>query len=268
MKSIAEQIILGSMCGDGSISFKYKYPVYQEIHSIKQADYLIWKAGLLKDIRPKMYYSGSKSQQNKFYKTIGLYTPMSKELLKYHGLFYNGKNGEKHITSKILKMMKPLALAVWYMDDGSYNYSHSTVELTSCMNNFSVQKNIKRYFERCFGLKCYIHNVRGSLNLVRFTVESSDKFLRMIEKYIPVCMSYKLGHLRSDNDSKFDKIRSKARETALRWRKNNARLIDDYQKKFRLKNRERLNMWHRNHYKSNREKILARRREIKLQKNG
>lgn len=264
MNKTTEQVILGSMCGDGHISFKYKYPVYREIHSIKQEEYIMWKYKLLKDLKPKTYHTISGSQQNKKYKSVGLYTPMNEKLLNYHRMFYGDLVGEKSIPFKVLQMLKPLGLAIWYMDDGSYNFSHSTVEITSCMNNIKVQHDIKRYFESKYEMKCYIHNVRKGLNLIRFSVESSDKFLKMIRRYVPDCMSYKLGHLYSGNDERFKAIISKAKNTASVWRMNNYAKICKYQNEYRLNNKERINAWHREYYKNNREKIINRRKELKL----
>jgi hypothetical protein len=264
MNLITEQVILGSMCGDGNICHKSKNPVFREVHSIKQEDYLLWKSKLISELNPRVFYSESKSQQDKFYKTVGFYTSASEDLIKYQRLFYYDKRGEKHISYKILKMLKPLALAIWYLDDGSYNYSHSSIEIASCMNNLKVLKSIKRYFIKHLGLECNIHHVRDDLNVIRFTVKSSDKFLKLIQKYVPDSMRYKLGHLCEENLSKIKEFKAKAFETSKLWKKENAEYLDEYFKNYRLKNKDSINAWHRQHYIDNKDAIQVKHREYNV----
>ena len=44
----AEQVLLGSLLGDGSLSrMNEKHIYYSEIYSLKQRDYLLWKMRLM-----------------------------------------------------------------------------------------------------------------------------------------------------------------------------------------------------------------------------
>jgi len=259
MNKIAEQIMLGSMCGDGTIRHRYKYPVYREAHSIKQEDYLRWKSKLIKELNPKLFYTEENNKErNKIYKKIELYTPMNKNLLRFHKLFYKGRTGNKHISYKVLKMLKPLGLAVWYMDDGSYFYRGSVVELASCMNDFKVQRDIKRYFKNILGLTCSINKAAGGLHIIKLSVESSDRFLKMIQKYIPDCMKYKLGHLCADNFVKLKEAKHKVSECSKLWNKINAEHVSKRQKLYYLKNKDYIRERYNNYYLMNRDKVLSR----------
>ena len=64
MNSEFEQILFGSMCGDGYIGIapKHKTPHYSEGHCIAQKDYLLWKMKYFMSYNPKFYQvSGGKT---------------------------------------------------------------------------------------------------------------------------------------------------------------------------------------------------------------
>jgi recombination protein RecA len=227
MKAITEQVLLGSMCGDGYIRHISRYPYYGESHSVQQKDYIVWKSEFLSELNPKIIETSQfHKKMRKVYKGVRLYTPINKELLKFRKLFYKEKTvGTKHISYRVLKMLKPLALAIWYMDDGNYGYGGNNITLASCMNVIEIQEIIKRYFKNVLGLNCCVDKAASGLHVIRFSVESSDKFLRLIQKYVPDCMKYKLGHLCVENSIKLKEFKVKRSSYVKSWSiKNKQRL--------------------------------------------
>ena len=107
------QVILGALMGDGNLS----KPVnkndgsarFRMGHGAKQAAYLDWKVSLLKNI-PHSKTSNAKGA------VFADFTPLA-ELGELEETVYFG-DGKKHLSWDYLKSLTPLALAVWYMDDG------------------------------------------------------------------------------------------------------------------------------------------------------
>jgi recombination protein RecA len=80
-------------------------------HGAKQVEYLDWKASLFGNI------TQSRSTNVKGAAFVDL-TPLP-ELAELREAVYLG-DGRKHLSYDYLKALTPLALAVWYMDDGGF----------------------------------------------------------------------------------------------------------------------------------------------------
>ncbi len=109
------QLVLGGLMGDAALS---PSPVAGSLgtrfrmgHGAKQVDYLDWKAGLFANI------AQSRRVDAKGRAFVDL-TPLP-ELAELRESVYLG-DGRKHLSYDYLKALTPLALAVWYMDDGSF----------------------------------------------------------------------------------------------------------------------------------------------------
>lgn len=104
-----EQVLLGSLLGDGGIYWrKTGTPYFQEQHCKEQAEYLSWKRSILsRKLRtvdlsaPKSGYTGES--------LVGFRTGHSPLLEPYRGV---------RSDLDLIDRLGPLGLAVWYMDDG------------------------------------------------------------------------------------------------------------------------------------------------------
>ena len=108
------QFILGSLMGDGNLSPNRRGRSgtrFRMGHGARQAAYLDWKASLLGNI-PHSRTVNAKGA------VFADFTPLP-ELGELHEAIYFG-DGKKHLGWDYLKSLTPLALAVWYMDDGSF----------------------------------------------------------------------------------------------------------------------------------------------------
>ncbi len=108
------QVVLGSLMGDGALS---KSRVTGSLgtrfrmgHCAKRIPYLDWKASLLGNIKQ------SRSTNANGDCFIDL-TPLP-ELADLRDAVYVG--GQKVLSWEYLKALTPLALAIWYMDDGTF----------------------------------------------------------------------------------------------------------------------------------------------------
>ena len=80
-------------------------------HGAKQAAYLDWKVSLLGNIACSRTTNAKGA-------VFADFTPLP-ELAEIHDAVYFG-DGKKHLSWDYLKALTPLALAVWYMDDGCF----------------------------------------------------------------------------------------------------------------------------------------------------
>ena len=109
------QVVLGSLMGDGNLSpnLRDRNGVRFRLgHGAKQLEYLQWKTALMGNIRHTMRES---SQGASFVD----FTPLP-ELAELRRAVYLG-DGKKFLSEEYLKALTPLALAIWYMDDGSFS---------------------------------------------------------------------------------------------------------------------------------------------------
>ncbi len=109
------QVVLGGLMGDAALS-PSRIPGslgtrFRMGHGAKQLDYLDWKASLLGNV------GQSRSTNAKGAGFVDL-TPLP-ELAEIREAVYLG-DGHKHLSWEYLKALTPLALAIWYCDDGSF----------------------------------------------------------------------------------------------------------------------------------------------------
>lgn len=190
-----KQIVFGTVLGDGFITRNDTCESQLSIeHSIKQYDYLIWKADKLKEFRTSV-----KPSSKDCFKFTTSHLPLFTEIRK---LFY--PNDIKIVTHSILEQLQPLALAVWYMDDGWLSLNNNGIGLchlaTHCFSLLE-QELIKSYFLNKWELESRIANDKKDDKLfyhIQFTAESSRKFIEIIRSYIHPTLLYKINENRKE----------------------------------------------------------------------
>lgn len=180
-----KQLIFGFLLGDGSIvkGKEDKNCRFSEAHSIKQKEYLLFKYEKLKP------YSG------KFIEYPGKYGTECKFSAKAHPIFnsfrkmFYDENGRKVIKFSTLRQITdPLALAIWFGDDGSNDVWDCRLATAS----YSI-KEIKRLIKwliATFGIKGFLHK-HGKYWYISIR-QDKFKFSKLIRSYLPKSMHYKL----------------------------------------------------------------------------
>ena len=256
-----KQILLGSLLGDGSIfSNSKRSAYYQEIHSIKQKDYLLWKyrnLGKFLGLKSRTYKTFEKTQK-KYYGKIRINSKSLPELLYYRKLFY--PNGKKTVSNQILDQINKLGLALWYCDDGNYHIIGKTVRIMTDGFSFEEQKLIKNWFLKSWGISCKIIKRKTGSYYIQFDRKEADNFLKLIMNHVPLSMRYKLGHLLEENLDIINSALDRASKTHKKYYlKNNVRILErqnKYRKQPEIIKRERVIK--QIYYKKNRDKILER----------
>ena len=180
LSEFQQQLILGCVLGDGYMR-KKTHAHLQITHSFKQRKYVDWKYQILKNlvITPPKTYKGNGDRVG-----YRFFTKSLPELTSIYKRFYSNK--VKVVPKDII--LKPLTLAVWYMDDGSKSYK-------SCYFNtqgFDLRSQ-NNLIEALARLK-----IRTRLNKdkqqfrIRVLTSSTPHLMSIIEPYVVKSMRYKI----------------------------------------------------------------------------
>lgn len=200
LSEIQQQVILGSLLGDGSLRLqktqKAKNPLFSVAHSDKQKDYLEWKELILKNISMGVTVQKNNRGFNTR-KDALLYKFFTKSLPCLHSLYDKFfKVGKKEVSLELLYGLTPIALAVWFMDDGS---SHkNTLYLHTCGLSENSVENVVSYFRDKYGIffkkrkrnNLYAGKVGFDLSVCQS--KGGYKFMELVAPYIIPSMQYKI----------------------------------------------------------------------------
>lgn len=196
-----EQVLLGSLLGDGGIERINITGRFREAHSIKQKEYLLWKKPFLQKFIPntRLYDVKYKYKNEvKLKSCIELKTKCFPILNKYYNLFY--PKGKKTITKEILNKITELGLLIWYLDDGNYSYNgYSGSYFLATCGSLEKQKLIQEWFKKRWNLNTEIvTNKKRKDYLIRLNVKEGKQFFEILYplfiKYkLPEKMKYKFG---------------------------------------------------------------------------
>jgi recombination protein RecA len=192
------QVILGALMGDGNLTPNRRGRNgirFRMGHGARQVAYLDWKVSLLGNI-------GHSRTENAKGAVFADFTPLP-ELAELHDAVYFG-DGKKHLTWEYLKSLTPLALAIWYMDDGSFVVRSKGVQertaggtgrieiVVEAMSPGSRERLVQYLRDtRKLDVQLVTKGAR-QVNAIRFTTEASEKFQKIVAPYVHPSMDYKL----------------------------------------------------------------------------
>lgn len=192
------QVVLGSLMGDGNLSPNPRGRNgvrFRLGHGAKQLDYLRWKTALMGNIAHTV-------RENKKGASFVDFTPLP-ELAELRRAVYLG-DGKKFLSEEYLKALTPLALAIWYMDDGSFSLrSKGLQERTAggsgrieiCVEAMTegTRARLSDYLRDTHGMDVKLRTAgsAGKAVLV-FSTASSARFQELVAPYMAPSMEYKL----------------------------------------------------------------------------
>lgn len=190
------EIMIGSLLGDGSLGVHNgKYPAFKERHSIKQKEYLEFKACVFSDLSKrsvKDYNAGTEGFNNGqlMCEWSTLAQPVFSEFMH---MFYH--SGKKAVPHNIADLLTPLALSVWYQDDGSLTHGDRQRILRIHTGSFDDNDRdlLIKAIENKYGLKFNEAVNNGSVDLRLEDKKSINKFIDLVKPYIHPSLSYKVG---------------------------------------------------------------------------
>jgi recombination protein RecA len=192
------QVVLGSLMGDGNLSPNRRGRSgtrFRLGHGAKQAAYLDWKVSLLGNIDCTRTVNAKGA-------VFADFTPLT-ELAELHDVVYFG-DGKKHLTWEYLKALTPLALAIWYMDDGSFSLRSKGLQertqggsgrIEICVEAMSAgsRERLVQYLRDTHGLDVRLR-AAGALNkaVLVFSTAGTEKFQKLVAPFVHPSMDYKL----------------------------------------------------------------------------
>ena len=184
LTQLQRSVVIGSLLGDGYLRIvRGRNNAFLEVnHGLKQKPYVDWKYSILRSISrsaPKARKGNGKRIAYRFT------TRQHPELTEFLRVFYQG--GQKSVPAIELD---PLAIAVWFMDDGS-RCRDADVYLNT---QFDLEGQ-----KRCMALLSGF-GIESTLNRdkqywrIRIKKSSLPKFWALITPYIIPSMNYKVGY--------------------------------------------------------------------------
>ncbi|MEB3068906.1 intein-containing recombinase RecA [[Mycobacterium] vasticus] len=192
------QVVLGSLMGDGNLSPNRRDrngARFRLGHGAKQVDYLQWKTALMGNI-------GHSTRENAKGSHFVDFTPLP-ELGELQRAVYLG-DGKKFLSEDYLKALTPLALAIWYMDDGSFTLRSKGLQERTAGGSGRIEICVEAMTEGTrTRLRDYLRDVHGLDVRLRlagsagkavlvFSTDATAKFQELVAPYMAPSMEYKL----------------------------------------------------------------------------
>lgn len=173
-------VIIGGLMGDSCVGESGEVVID---HGENQREYARYKADIL-NARVCSGYSGYRNDMSIV--SVHCYITAQTKLLR-------GIRPSKSESVNLINYINDKSLAIWYMDDGNRQKNMCKIHTES--SNKSDVSIMVGYLYRKFGIKSSIkgREVNGnSVFYISINTENSIKLYKIISKYIPQCMEYKI----------------------------------------------------------------------------
>jgi recombination protein RecA len=192
------QVVLGSVLGNGDLSPNGRDRSGARLRlrdGVEQRDYLEWKVSLLGNV-------GCSRMVDARGAAVAEFTPLPELDALQRTVHLAG--GQRTITEDYLKALTPLALAIWFMDDGSLTTrSKEPQEGTGggsgrvqlCVDALSEgsRDRLVDYLRDTHGLDVSWSSAGAAGRAeLRFSTEASHRFLTLVAPYVHPSMDHKL----------------------------------------------------------------------------
>jgi recombination protein RecA len=191
------KLILGSLLGDGSLSFASHHNAKFRVgHGERQIEYCQWKHEMLEPFANKIGKTGN---------GIGFDTIPMYQLAWLHEAVY-ATDGGRTVSDEFIEQLDERAIAAWYCDDGTFEghykrWGHG--KATICVAGLSMEDR-ERLAARCEELGMGLPTLSG--NNLLFSGGRTRQFQERIAPYVHPSLDYKLhpdlrGHFRWHPDT-------------------------------------------------------------------
>ena len=188
------QLIVGLLLGDGHLETQNGGRTYRlkVEHGSAQREYLEWLAKEFQEWLLSGWY-----EKRKGAKLVYGFTTVSHPAFRFYGAqFY--QNGKKRIPPMIKKLMTPLSLAIWFLDDGSAKSSKHRSLVIHSLGYTKKDLVIVQDALKCFGIESALHKQRNSSFRLYLPYASSlvvEQFVRPILNEVPT-LAYKVENIK------------------------------------------------------------------------
>ena len=190
-----QAILAGTLLGDGYLQKTGLRNARLRLeHGDKQRAYLFWKGRMFPQLfnGEPTYIERVHPKTKKTYAYWRWQSHATPELGKWHALFY--KDGAKRIPETLGDVLRePIALSVWYMDDGFYDpkQKHSLIYLGRVTR--SEAEIAREAIERNFSVTARVYDKKEKGFALFFPVAETRALHALVRPYVIESMRYKLS---------------------------------------------------------------------------
>ena len=175
------EFLRGIFIGDSRIHIRDKNTANLKLQDNENSDYLNWKLDKL-----EKFLNFKEITINRGFRYDSEFT--------YEFAKIKRELGERNPLYMLENHYSDLSLAIWFMDDGNYDTSNGHNRYSISVKRFKNQENLLNKIKDILIFKTGIKNIfinpkDGSIN---FTVQGTQQLAKIICKYIPKPMQYKL----------------------------------------------------------------------------
>lgn len=176
-------VLVGTLLGDANLQVVgNQFPQLKMGHCLAQEEFIWWKYEQLRCL----YASSPRLSGDMWWS----WSRNCKELVDFYRVFY--PQGKKVVTPEILSLVDDLALAVWFMDDGSRHGCGLRLNLGGLTDD---EYRLIREWLCDRGFPTTIHRDASCLNYLKLYMndKTSKVFQDRCGRYFIPCMRYKLA---------------------------------------------------------------------------
>jgi Holliday junction resolvase RusA-like endonuclease len=186
------EILVGTLLGDGHLETSNDGQTYRlKIeHGVAQQEYVTWLYEEFKEwVRSEPYVRARPDGR-----VFTGFTTYSHSALRFYGhQFYDRK--KKKVPALIHKLLTPLSVAVWYMDDGSRK---SAKHKTYIIHTYGfVRRDLENLQKACtnLGIETSLHKQKKDTWRIYVLTRSAPKLREILEQHVShiKTMQYKIG---------------------------------------------------------------------------
>lgn len=185
-------VLVGLLLGDGHLETQNNGRTYRlKIeHSLVQKEYVDWLYQLFQDHARTEPRQKIQLVSGKAYQKYGFSTLSTGSLRFYGQQFY--PNGHKRVPKSISRLLTPIGLAVWFMDDGSIKSNHHRARILNTQG--FIQEDIERLQKVLTDRFKIITTRRKQKEGEQIYIPSLqvEQFICLIRPYILPSMEYKI----------------------------------------------------------------------------
>ncbi len=189
-----QAVLVGTVLGDaflqktGAENARLRFE-----HSSKQKEYLFWKMGIFPRLfqNKPTYIKRTHPKTGRTYSYVRVQSDSSPSLGKWQRVFY--PHGKKYIPENLSEIItEPLAIAVWYMDDGYYYGKDRNSYIYLGRVSKQEAQSAKNAVVNTCGARARVYDKKTKGFALFFSVSETKKLHKCIHTYILPEFNYKL----------------------------------------------------------------------------
>ena len=198
LSSKQRSFIVGSMLGDATmrVGVKAKNANFKIDHGLEQKDYVFWKYKILKNLvlTPPRLSHRTTPDGVRYKKSWWFRTLRHPVLTEIYNQFYTTDSyrcGRKIVPDSLVDIINPFIMAVWVMDDGSYN--QEKIDISTYSFTLKEIEKLCSIIKAKFNIAMLYHKDRDKGYRIYCNKKETQKLIDLICPYIIKIMRYKIG---------------------------------------------------------------------------